>query len=280
LISCLILSTDAQKAKSEHKTPSIDPTSTEDLSSYEIPLLKRKIKQTDLFSHEAMNLARGMNEVGNVTDKSIRPDSKDFDYPTKLVMHPNCERMFESEHEFDERVVEYDKKEFLTKINNFYFENHNTHLANGFSPFCKHLMIPNFTRSKPHCIKLNNSNLKKVKTSYVSRGDDEVPVLTRYIPKDDLIRSRAKFINVVLYTREQIEREAAAKHAEDPNADADYDYTIVSIKPQNEDLPTPLLPITIMRNGLGLEEGGSGTRFNRQKYRDSVKFWKEHVNVL
>ena len=32
-------------------------------------------------------------------------------------------------------------------------------------------------------------------------------------------------------------------------------------------------PITIMRNALGKEEGGSGVKLEREKYMDSVKYW-------
>ena len=38
---------------------------------------------------------------------------------------------------------------------------------------------------------------------------------------------------------------------EDPNAGLDYDYGIVSIKPQDVDYECPMQPITAMRNALG-----------------------------
>ena len=37
----------------------------------------------------------------------------------------------------------------------------------------------------------------------------------------------------------------------DPNKDVDYDFGIVSVKPQDLDSETPMDPITIMRNALG-----------------------------
>ena len=36
-----------------------------------------------------------------------------------------------------------------------------------------------------------------------------------------------------------------------PNADLDYDYGIVSIKPQDVEYECPMQPITAMRNALG-----------------------------
>lgn len=52
----------------------------------------------------------------------------------------------------------------------------------------------------------------------------------------------------------------------DPNKDVDYDFGIVSIKPQDEPFETPMDPITMMRNALGKEEGGSGVDLNKEKY--------------
>jgi hypothetical protein len=49
----------------------------------------------------------------------------------------------------------------------------------------------------------------------------------------------------------------------DPNKEVDYDFGIVSIKPQDEPHETPMDPITMMRNALGKEEGGSGVKLVR-----------------
>ena len=38
-------------------------------------------------------------------------------------------------------------------------------------------------------------------------------------------------------------------------------------------------PITMMRNALGKEEGGSGVPLDREKYMESVKFWSEHATI-
>ena len=38
-------------------------------------------------------------------------------------------------------------------------------------------------------------------------------------------------------------------------------------------------PITMMRNALGKEEGGSGVPMNRAKYEESVAYWKDHVTI-
>jgi hypothetical protein len=65
----------------------------------------------------------------------------------------------------------------------------------------------------------------------------------------------------------------------DPNSDIDYDYGIVSIKPQDCDYELPMDPITMMRNALGKEYGGSGQKLENEKYNLSVKFWEENVLI-
>ena len=39
-------------------------------------------------------------------------------------------------------------------------------------------------------------------------------------------------------------------------------------------------PITMMRNALGAEEGGSGVKLDRQKYKESVDFWSKNAIIL
>ena len=52
---------------------------------------------------------------------------------------------------------------------------------------------------------------------------------------------------------------------------------MISIKAQDVAYELPMNPITMMRNALGKEEGGSGVPFDREKYAESVAFWREHA---
>ena len=38
--------------------------------------------------------------------------------------------------------------------------------------------------------------------------------------------------------------------------------------------------ITIMRNALGKDQGGSGVGLCREAYMESVAYWKDHANIL
>mmetsp|Transcript_4296 Transcript_4296/g.11106 ORF Transcript_4296/g.11106 Transcript_4296/m.11106 type:complete len:102 (+) Transcript_4296:16-321(+) len=56
-------------------------------------------------------------------------------------------------------------------------------------------------------------------------------------------------------------------------------WGIISIKAQDEDEEVPMQPITMMRNALGKEEGGSGVPLDKEKYEASVRYWDQHVII-
>lgn len=85
---------------------------------------------------------------------------------------------------------------------------------------------------------------------------------------------KALYLDIILYSKDQVQEETKALKEEDPNKDIDYDYSIISIKAQNQDHEIPMQPITMMRNALGKEEGGSGVPLERHKYLASVEFWQ------
>lgn len=93
--------------------------------------------------------------------------------------------------------------------------------------------------------------------------------------------SAAKFTTPTLVeaflSREQIRKETAAMGKEERDTDAPWG--IISVKAQDVDHEIPMQPITMMRNALGKEEGGSGVDLDRQKYAESVNFWKDHAPV-
>jgi len=41
---------------------------------------------------------------------------------------------------------------------------------------------------------------------------------------------------------------------------------------------TPMAPITMLRNALGVEEGGSGVPLDRAAYHRAVEFWRGHAS--
>jgi hypothetical protein len=79
-------------------------------------------------------------------------------------------------------------------------------------------------------------------------------------------------LDVILYSREQILKELEAMPGKgNPDDIPDVPWGIISIKAQDEDFETPMQPITMMRNALGREEGGSGVPLDKVKYDASVE---------
>lgn len=56
-------------------------------------------------------------------------------------------------------------------------------------------------------------------------------------------------------------------------------WGIISVKGQLATFELPMQPITMMRNALGREYGGSGVPLDDKKYRESVDFWSKHVAI-
>lgn len=164
-------------------------------------------------------------------------------------------------------------------------------LKDGYAPFCKHVFISNdFSDARVNVLPITKENEQFVRSRYESRNDKELPVLTRYFDRELLLEEGkdekdvfpvAKYIDLILYSREQINKENAAmdKKSEEESKET-APWGIVSIKAQDVDHELPMTPITAMRNALGKEEGGSGVELVREAYMEAVDYWKDHANVL
>jgi len=172
--------------------------------------------------------------------------------------------------------------EFEQIVNERYDE---TKLQDGYAPFCKHLFIENdFTNGKCIVLEITPENEKLLRTKYEARNDKELPVLTRFFPSE-LITSDdlpvAKYLDLILYSREQIQKENAAmdKGKTYTKEEDEAPWGIVSIKAQDVDYEIPMTPITAMRNALGKEEGGSGVPLDRESYLEAYKYWNTHATI-
>eukprot|EP00978_Attheya_sp_CCMP212_P000350 scaffold732_cov48-Attheya_sp.AAC.1 len=56
-------------------------------------------------------------------------------------------------------------------------------------------------------------------------------------------------------------------------------WGIISIKAQDVDYELPMNPITILRNALGKEEGGSGIPIDREAYMAAYTYWKDNASI-
>jgi hypothetical protein len=150
-------------------------------------------------------------------------------------------------------------------------------LQDGYAPFCKHVFIPNFVGATVSVLPITAANEAQLRSGYSARTEKELPVLTRWFPANIVgAPPAAKFLDLILYSRGQIRKENEAM-GEDSNSDAPWG--IVSIKAQDVDSELPMQPITVMRNALGEDQGGSGVGLVAESYRASVEYWSANAPI-
>jgi hypothetical protein len=125
----------------------------------------------------------------------------------------------------------------------------------------------NWTSTRCLTVPITATNRHLLRTDYEARSSDELPVLVRWF--EGIEPPRANYLIVILYDREQLAREGTLIEAE---------WGVVGCLYTAEAKETPMAPITLMRNALGVGEGGSGVALDREAYRQSVAFWRDHAN--
>ena len=78
-------------------------------------------------------------------------------------------------------------------------------ILDGYAPFCKLVPLENWTQTKSGIAKITPKNERFLKTDYKARVDGELPVLVRWF--DGIIAPIAKYLILVLYSKEQIVKE-------------------------------------------------------------------------
>ena len=156
-------------------------------------------------------------------------------------------------------------------------------IEDGYADFCKLIIVPNFTDAKTGTLPITLENYRYLRTGYFSRVEDELPVLSRWFDLP-LPAPRAKYLVIVVYSRDQLLKEELENNSKsfcfnEDNFLKDIDWGIVAILGQMEQKEEPMKPATMIRNALGIKEGGSGVPINREKYFESVEFWKNHATV-
>lgn len=176
--------------------------------------------------------------------------------------------------------IAFHKAEFVEQVHAFYSSG-TTPLVDGYAPFCKHIFVPNFVCAKLNTLEITDENRHLLSTGYTRRRPEELAVLTRWFPKEAVPSPpKAAHLDIILYSRDQLKKEYDALPSSDKTADLpDVPWGIISIKAQNEDFETPMQPMTILRNALGRDQGGSGVPLEREKYEESVAYWETHAVI-
>ena len=127
------------------------------------------------------------------------------------------------------------KEEFADKVNEIYLkilrEQQPDEVKDGYAPFCKHLFIENFTEALCNYAEITPENEQFLVTDYQERNERELSVLCRWFDKAKLPSHKAQYLDIILYSKAQIQLENEAMGTNDPNAHLDYDYGVVYIKP-------------------------------------------------
>lgn len=142
-------------------------------------------------------------------------------------------------------------------------------VAPGYAPFCRLMWFENWTKAKTGIVAISGDISHFIMTEYEARRETELPVLMRYFP-GSMLNLRANYLCVIVYDKEQMAKEGSP---------IDGDFAVVNILRTMTMEEPPLPPITMMRNALGVAEGGSGVPLDRKKYMESVDFWTRHVAV-
>ena len=137
----------------------------------------------------------------------------------------------------------------------------------GYAPFCKLHFHRNWTSTRCLAAPITEANRHLLRSAYEARSTDELPVLVRWF--EGLEPPVANYLVVILYDRAQLAKEGTV---------IDADFGVVGCMYTAEPVETPMAPITMMRNALGVEEGGSGVPLDREAYARSVAFWERHAN--
>mmetsp|Transcript_31 Transcript_31/g.51 ORF Transcript_31/g.51 Transcript_31/m.51 type:complete len:215 (+) Transcript_31:51-695(+) len=213
----------------------------------------------------------------------MRPDLRSFvvtmSVQKQIVVDPFCFRQFEK-GSGKTPYIEMNVDKFEEEIHARYDE---SLLKDGYAPFCKHIFLENFANCTSNVLAISTENSHLLRTGYVARTEYELPVLSRWFPAECIGKQPpAKFLDIILYSREQIIKENAAtgqSFTSEKDLNSLPPWGIVSIKAQDVDYELPMAPITMMRNALGKEQGGSGVPLDAEKYRASVDFWAKHANI-
>ena len=152
------------------------------------------------------------------------------------------------------------------------FERHlNQHpplrVLDGYAPFCKLHVHRNWTSTRCLTVPVTAANRHLLRSAYEARAQEELPVLVRWF--EGVQPPVADYLVVILYSRGQLAKEGSPIEAEWGVVGCLYTATPEEI---------PMAPITMMRNALGVAEGGSGVALDGDAYRRSVAFWEAHAN--
>lgn len=137
----------------------------------------------------------------------------------------------------------------------------------GYAPFCQLHVHRNWTSTRSLTVPITDANRHRLRSAYEARSDAELPVLVRWL--EGVEAPVAAYLIVILYSAEQMAKEGSPIVG---------DWGVVGCLYTMTPEELPMAPITLMRNALGVAEGGSGVALDREAYLRAVAFWEHNAN--
>jgi hypothetical protein len=178
-------------------------------------------------------------------------------------------------------------EEFITSINDkleeWEIEEFIVELEDSIYPFCKYLIIENFTDAISSTEKITLENYQYLRSGYSARRDSELPYLSRWFDFPVKNTEPSKNLVLILYSREQLLEEHNGDQAQFESHEfeipEDCEYGIVSMQALNEVVVEPMTPYTMVRNALGIKWGGNGEDINEDYLRTAAEYWNTHAII-
>lgn len=187
----------------------------------------------------------------------------------------------------DESVKrQWEKRKELNEITERFFVDKVQKESSGICVDTEHphrgyVILDNFTKVPSSYSQIVDDNRHLLQYDFVRRRHGELPMLDYWFREFDFSdRGRAKYIHVIMYSREQKmkEREHFSQTPE-RKLPEDIPWAIISLNFQDVPYPLPMKPNTLLRNALGKEFGGSGVPINKEEYEASVEFWRYYAEI-
>lgn len=95
------------------------------------------------------------------------------------------------------------KQDFMSAVITYYHRQVNEHgeqnvLIPGYAPFCKHIFMPNFVRGIiDDSLQITENNTIHLKTKYEARRKEELPVLKRFFPQEEVVVPESRFLDLI-----------------------------------------------------------------------------------
>jgi hypothetical protein len=172
------------------------------------------------------------------------------------------------------KITNVTPDEFITSLTDLVTAD-DYHEDPGYAGFCKHLFVRNFTDALMGVAEITDLTRPFLRTGYGARRDEELPVLSTWFERTVFTvlqgHPDSPWLDVILYSASQ----CAAEGIEI----GDAQWGIVSINSATAPSESPMKPITMMRNALGKEQGGSGKTLDPAAYAEAVAFWSTHATI-